>query len=209
MIINLMKIKSFNKVLELKHFLFVWKGSDSLTLLVDGVAASSSANLLVMPLASSLAACRTIVHWVGRYISDSKQWHEGDCQRTNAEHISPLKMATRGQTEPAECPLTPRQGRARGRWQSGERLRLFDDLEICRVWKVTRYYHFETWGKLPTEVAVPNCEQIAVLEKVRHLERNKVNISMRAEEGGFNTNTSFSRTLSLSLVALVLDRAVM
>ena len=58
-------------------------------------------------------------------------------------------------------------------------------------------------------MAVPNCEQIAVLEKVRHLGRNKVSISMKAEEGGFNTNTSFSRTLSLSLVALVLDRAVM
>ena len=148
MIINLMKIKSFNKVLELKHFLFVWKGSDSLTLLVDGVAASSSANLFVMPLASSLAACRTIVHWVG-YMSDSKQRHEG---YINAEHISPLKMATRGQTEPAECPLTPRQGRARGRWQSGERLRLFDDLEylgFCRVWKVTRYYHFQNLGETP------------------------------------------------------------
>ena len=163
-----------------------------------------------MPLASSLAACRTTVHWDG-YMSDSKQRHEDDCQRTNAEHISPLKMATRGQTEPAECPLTPRQGRARGRWQSGERLRLIDDLEylgFCRVRKVTRYSHFETWGKLPTEVAVPNCEQIAVLEKVRHL-GFKVSISMRGEEGGFNTNTSFSRTLSLSLVALVLDRAVM
>ena len=57
-------------------------------------------------------------------------------------------------------------------------------------------------------MAVPDCEQIAVLEKVRHLERNKVSIFMR-EEGRFNTNTSFSRTLSLSLVALVLDRAVM
>ena len=58
-------------------------------------------------------------------------------------------------------------------------------------------------------MAVPDCEQIGVLEKMRHLERHKVSISMRGEEGGFNTNTSFSRTLSLSLVALVLDRAVM
>ena len=65
---------------------------------------------------------------------------------------------------------------------------------------------FRTFGELPAEMTVPNCEQVAVVQKVRNLETRSI---VYFGKGLLYKFTSFSKTSSLSLVALVLDRAVM
>ena len=91
-------------------------------------------------------------------------------------------MATMAQRELAACPLTPQPGLAPEPSWSGGRLQKelvvtlgFSNI-LSACWAEQERITLKTFGELPAEMTIPNCEQVTVVQQMWHLEARSDNI---------------------------------